>query len=152
MTRLRGSLLAEPIFCFLFNLFATFCNEPIFLFLLNWFATFCKEMMKNCPAQGNSSRSANCTKNLIYTKFTQCKYGAKKCKLLLMYDNNVFALEFATPCKLECKCGIYPLAFDFLLVSTFLHYIFPEQICVNPIFRAAVTLQLRATFLQIKGA
>ena len=104
----RVTLLAEPIFCFLFNRFATFCNEPIFLFLFNWFATFCKEMMKNCPAQGNSSRSAHCTKNLIYTKFTQCKYGAKKCKLRLMYDNNAFALEFATPCKLECKCGIYP--------------------------------------------
>ena len=25
----------------------------------------------------------HCTKNLIYTKFTQCKYGTKKCKLRL---------------------------------------------------------------------
>ena len=25
----------------------------------------------------------HCTKNLIYTKFTQCKFGAKKCKLRL---------------------------------------------------------------------
>ena len=26
---------------------------------------------------------AHCTKNLIYTKFTQCKFRAKKCKLRL---------------------------------------------------------------------
>ena len=25
----------------------------------------------------------DCTKNWIYTKFAQCKFGAKKCKLML---------------------------------------------------------------------
>ena len=49
-------------------------------------------------------KNAGCVKNLIYTKFTQCKFGAKKCKLRLNQ-----ALEFTTPCTLACKCGIYHL-------------------------------------------
>ena len=49
-------------------------------------------------------KNAGCVKKLIYTKFTQCKFGAKKWKLRLNQ-----ALEFTTPCKLACKCGIYHL-------------------------------------------
>ena len=31
--------------------------------------------------QHTSKNPSHCTKNWIYTKFTQCKFGAKKCKL-----------------------------------------------------------------------
>ena len=49
----------------------------------------------------------HCTKNLIYIKFTWCKYGAKKWKLTKVKSransNTLFAHEFTAPCKLVCK-------------------------------------------------
>ena len=71
----------------------------------------------------------HCTKNFIYTKFTKCKFCAKKCKLRLKKRtkmvNTAFALKFTTPCKLSSKCGIYHLCFwsppCLLLFATYLH-------------------------------
>ena len=58
-------------------------------------------------------RIQHSTKNVIYIKFTQCQFGAKKWKLGLnertKMVNTSFAFKFTTPCKLASKCGIYHL-------------------------------------------
>ena len=50
--------------------------------------------------------------------------------------NAAFALEFTTPCKLACKCGIYPLCLSFPPSFHFFAPYLHRVICVNPIFRA----------------
>ena len=52
-------------------------------------------------------------------KFTQCKYGAKKCKLRSKSKakmvNTAFAWQFTWGCKFEGQCGIYHLCLMFNL-------------------------------------
>ena len=51
--------------------------------------------------------------NLIFTKFTQRKYGIKKVQTTVKSRakmvNTAFTLEFTTLCKLVWICGIYHL-------------------------------------------
>ena len=79
---------------------------------LNWFATsFVRKRMKNCPPQGNLSRSVRCSKNFYLHKIYPVQIWCKKVQTTVnvrakMYVNTALALEYSTVCKLECKCGI----------------------------------------------
>ena len=72
----------------------------------------------------------HCTKNWIYTKFTQCKFGAKKCKLRLnkraKMVNTAFALKLTPPCNWQANAVFTIFSFNFPLVCTFLHHIYTE--------------------------
>ena len=74
-------------------------------------------------------------KNLIYTKFTQCKYDAKKYQLRLNNGKDGqyrICSPILQPHVNRYESAVFTIfAFDFLLVCTSLHHICPEQICVN---------------------
>ena len=63
----------------------------------------------------------HCTKNFIYTKFTKCKFCAKKCKLRLNKGRN---LQPHVNSQANAVFTIF--AFDLLLVCSFLQHICTE--------------------------
>ena len=69
-----------------------------------------------------SSESPHCSKNLIYTKSYQCKYGAKKCKLQLNQKQRWWTPHLLSNLQphvnWDANAVFTIFAFDFLLVCT----------------------------------
>ena len=82
-----------------------------------------RALWTNDHNSGLTKRIMHCTENLIYRKFTQSKFSAKRCKLLNQ-EQRWYSLpmlgwyflpiyEFTSPCKLVRRCGVYHLCLRF---------------------------------------
>ena len=72
----------------------------------------------------------HCTKNFIYTKFTKCKFCAKKCKLRLNKGQRWLIPHLPSNLQphvnSQTNAAFTIFAFDFLLVCSFLQHICSE--------------------------
>ena len=77
----------------------------------------------------------------IHSVLIRCKKVQKRMKSRAKIVNTAFALKYATPCKLVCKCDIYYLCLRFPPLLHFLAPYLPRENLCNLILRRKTKLQ-----------